>query len=84
MAKSYIRLCQPLEVSNMGRTTMVIDEELLEEARRLSGARTNREAVERALREMLVRLRRREMVSHAGTVEIGITQADLRAMREDR
>jgi len=68
----------------MGRTTMVIDEGLLEEARRLSGARTKREAVETALREMLVRLRRREMASHAGTVEIGITQADLRAMREDR
>lgn len=68
----------------MGRTTMVIDEGLLEEARRLSGARTKREAVETALREMLVRLRRKEMASHAGTVEISITQADLRAMREDR
>lgn len=31
---------------------MVIDEKLLEEARRLSGARTKREAVETALRAM--------------------------------
>lgn len=68
----------------MRRTTMVIDEDLLDEARRLSGARTKREAVETALREMLMRLRRREMASHAGTVELAITQDDLRAMREDR
>lgn len=39
-------------------TNIDIDEELIAEAMKLSGARTKREAVDRALREMVARSRR--------------------------
>jgi Arc/MetJ family transcription regulator len=64
--------------------TVAIDDRLLEEARRLSGAKTKREAIEIALRHLVSRLRRREILAHAGAVELDLTQADLRRLREER
>ena len=62
------------------RTNIVIDDELIAEAMRLSGARTKREAVEDSLR-LMVRLKRQEQVRRArGKLKwIG----DLDAMRRD-
>ena len=62
------------------RTNIVIDDELIAEAMRLSGARTKREAVERSLR-LLVQLKRQERLRGArGKLQwIG----DLEAMRRD-
>jgi Arc/MetJ family transcription regulator len=39
----------------MGRTNIVLDDALIKQAMRISGARTKREAVDRALREMVAR-----------------------------
>lgn len=39
----------------MGRTNIVLDERLVKQAMQLSGARTKREAVDWALREMVAR-----------------------------
>lgn len=39
----------------MGRTNIVLDDRLVRRAMQLSGARTKREAVDRALREMVAR-----------------------------
>lgn len=39
----------------MGRTNIVLDDELIKQAMRVSGARTKREAVDRALRELVAR-----------------------------
>lgn len=39
----------------MGRTNIVLDDRLVKQAMQLSGARTKREAVDRALREMVAR-----------------------------
>jgi len=62
------------------RTNIVIDDELIAEAMRLSGARTKREAVEYSLR-LLVQLKRQERVRGArGKLQwVG----DLEAMRRD-
>lgn len=68
----------------MARMTVAMDEQLLEEARRLSGAKTKREAIEIALRQLVRRLRRREMAAHAGTIELELTQEKLRRLREER
>jgi len=43
------------------RTSMVIDEQLMAEAMRLSGASTKRQAVEDSLR-LLVRMKRQERI----------------------
>jgi Arc/MetJ family transcription regulator len=62
------------------RTNIVIDNELITEAMRLSGARTKREAVEQSLR-LLVQLKRQEQLrTTRGKLKwVG----DLEAMRRD-
>jgi Arc/MetJ family transcription regulator len=65
----------------MKRTNLVLDGELLEEATRLSGERTYSKTVERALREMVRRVKARQILDLAGS---GLWQGDLAAMREDK
>ncbi len=68
----------------MARMTVALDEQLLDKARRLSGAKTKRETIELALRELVRRLRRRELATHAGTLKLELTQEELRRWREER
>ena len=68
----------------MARTTLVIDEQLLKEAQRLSGAKTKKEAIEIALREFVRRMRLRKIATHAGRVELVLSQEELRRIREER
>lgn len=68
----------------MARMTVALDERLLEEARRLSGAKTKREVLEIALRQLVSRLRRREIIAHAGAFELSLTQEELQKSREER
>jgi hypothetical protein len=64
----------------MKRTTFILDERLLEEATALSGERTFSRTIERALQEMVRRLKARDLLSLAGS---GVWQGDLSAMRGD-
>ena len=62
------------------RTNIVIDDRLIDEAMRLSGARTKRQVVEESLR-LMVRLKRQEKVRKLrGRLHWA---ADLGAMRTD-
>jgi Arc/MetJ family transcription regulator len=62
------------------RTNIVIDDRLIAEAMRLSGARTKRQAVEDSLR-LMVKLKRQEQVRQAhGKLK---WTGDLEAMRSD-
>jgi Arc/MetJ family transcription regulator len=64
----------------MMRTNIVIDDRLIADAMRLSGARTTRQAVEESLR-LMVRLKRQEKVRKLrGRLR---WTADLEAMRTD-
>ena len=65
----------------MKRTNLVLDEELLEEATRLSGERTYSRTVERALRDFVGRVRARRILDLAGS---GLWRGDLSVVREDR
>ena len=65
----------------MKRTNIVLDENLLEEATRISGERTYSRTVERALREMVQRARARQILELAGS---GLWNGSLSAMREDK
>lgn len=49
------------------RTNIVIDDTLVQEALALSGAKTKRELVDRALRELVERLRRRDIIDLYGS-----------------
>lgn len=68
----------------MPRMMVELDDRLLEEAKRLTGARTKRAAIETALRELVRRRKAAGLARLAGKVPIALTQRDLQAMREGR
>ena len=51
------------------RTNIVLDENLVEEGLRLSGAKTKKELVNQALRELVENRRRRNLLDLAGKIE---------------
>ena len=65
----------------MKRTNLVLDEQLLEEANRLSGERTYSRTVERALTDFVRRAKARRILDLAGS---GLWEGELSVMREDR
>jgi len=65
----------------MKRTNLVLDEEVLEEATRLSGEKTYSAAVMRALEDFVRRARARQILELQGS---GLWQGDLREMRGER
>ncbi|MGH2733656.1 MAG: type II toxin-antitoxin system VapB family antitoxin [Actinomycetota bacterium] len=65
----------------MRRTNLVLDEELLEEAVRLSGERTYSRAVARALEDFVRRARAGRILELAGS---GLWEGDLSRMRADQ
>lgn len=64
----------------MKRTTLMLDEDVLEDALRLSGERTYSAAVDLALRELVRRARAKRILDLAGS---GLWQGDLGEMRGD-
>jgi len=64
----------------VGRTNVVIDDELIERAMRLYGLRTKREAVDLALRRLVGEYTQRDMLDLEGTGWEG----DLEEMRRSR
>jgi len=65
----------------MKRTNLVLDENLLEEAVRLSGERTYSGAVSRALNEFVRRVRANRILELAGS---GLWEGNLADMRGDQ
>lgn len=64
----------------MKRTTLVLDEELLDEAQHLSREKTKSATVDRALAEFVRRAKARHILSLRGT---DLWHGDLAAMRGD-
>lgn len=65
----------------MKRTNLVLDEQLLEAATRLSGERTYSNTVNRALEDFVNRIKARRILELAGS---GLWEGDLADMRADR
>jgi Arc/MetJ family transcription regulator len=63
------------------RTNIDIDEDVIREVQRLTGARTKREAVDLALRELLARYERAQILQLRGTVR---WEGDLERSRRAR
>jgi Arc/MetJ family transcription regulator len=61
-----------------------LNDRLLAEAKRLTGAPTKRAAIEAALEELVRRRKAAELAKLAGKVPIRLTRRTLRAMRERR
>ena len=65
----------------MRKTTVMIDEHLLEEAVRAIGARTKKEAIEAGLRSLIQRHNREALRKELGTFEMGLTIEELERLR---
>ncbi len=63
------------------RRTVVIEDTLLNDPRRLLGTTGIRDTVEGALREVIRRYRLEELRKSLGTVEIGLTSEELTRLR---
>jgi len=65
----------------MGRLSVSLDSELLEEVRRLAGVRTKREALEIALRDFVRQQRLRELEDLVGSGLVEMTLEELQRWR---
>jgi Arc/MetJ family transcription regulator len=65
----------------MKRTNVVLDESLLQEARRLSGEKTYSATIMKALNELVRRAKARQILEFQGT---GVWEGSLSTMRGDR
>ncbi len=66
----------------MGRLTATLDDQLLEQARRVMSTRTKRETIEAALREVVRRAKIRKALEHKGKLQLGFSRADLLRRRD--
>jgi len=65
----------------MRKTTVIIDEKLLEEAIAAIGARTKREAIEAGLRSLIQQYNREALLEELGTFDIDLTLEELERLR---
>lgn len=65
------------------RFTVVVEPALIEEAKRVSGAKTKKEAIEMALKEMIRRRRLEDAAAHAGRIEMALTLKELERQRAE-
>jgi Arc/MetJ family transcription regulator len=65
----------------MKRTSLVLDDQLLNEALRISGEKTLSGTVDRALREFVAHAKARNILNLRGS---GLWEGDLSEMRDDR
>jgi Arc/MetJ family transcription regulator len=71
----------PWHYLHMKRTNLVLREDLLEEATRLSGEKTYSRVVERALEDFVRRMKARQILELRGS---GLWEGDLAEMRRDQ
>lgn len=67
----------------MGRTTIFIDEKLIDEARRLTNLKTKKEVVAEGLRELIRKKNREILRKELGTYDIDLTPKELEKLREE-
>lgn len=67
----------------MGRMTVTLSEELVEEAREILGVRTKSEAIRLALEDTVRRRKLDRALANAGRIDLGLDQEGLRRLRED-
>ena len=65
----------------MGRTNIILDDELVDKAKSMTGIKTIRELVHHALRELVRHKRQRDLLRLQGTID---WQGDLDDMRRGR
>jgi len=64
------------------RTTLAVREELIEEVKALSGVKTKKEAVEKALEEYIRRRKAKKLLDLEGRIELSFTLQEFIARRK--
>lgn len=67
----------------MGRTTVVIDDKLMDEAIKVVGAKTKREVIEKGLRELIKTKNREALRKELGTYELDLSLNELKRWRNE-
>ncbi len=80
-SRRRLNMCIESAIFVYMRTNIEIDDKLMKDALEASKAKTKKEAVEIALRELVASRRRRSMLDLRGTID---WQSDLNEMRETR
>jgi Arc/MetJ family transcription regulator len=68
----------------MAKTTVVIEDELLSEAMQVSGARTKRQAITTALKELIRRKNLEALRDEAGTYDLALSPEELEKLRDEQ
>ncbi len=69
--------------AQMHKTTVEIDDKLLDRAMKVSGAKTKKQVIEYGLKELIRSINRNLLKEELGTYEIDLSLKDLEKMRED-
>ena len=67
----------------MAKTTVVIDDGLLEEAMEASGAKTKKQAITTALKELIRRKNLEALRQEAGTYDLALSLEELEELRNE-
>lgn len=67
----------------MGKTTVVIDDKLLEAAIKITGAKSKRQAIEEGLKELVRRKNIDALRKELGTFDLDLTLAGLETLRKE-
>jgi Arc/MetJ family transcription regulator len=67
----------------MHKTTVEIDEKLLEKAMKISGTKTKKKVIEEGLKELIKSINRNLFIKELGTFDIELSLKDLEKMRKD-
>jgi len=68
----------------MSKTTVVIDDKLLQEAMRVSGAKTKRQAITTGLEELIRRKNLEALRQELGTFDFALSVDDLEKLRNEQ
>lgn len=68
----------------MAKTTVIIDDELLDKAMKASGARTKRQAITTALVELIRRKNLEALREEAGTYDLALSPEELEKLRNEQ
>jgi len=66
----------------MSRMTITIEDELVEQVRKILSVRTKADAIRMALKEIIRKKRLSEALSHQGMIELDLDQDMLRKLRD--
>lgn len=68
----------------MAKTTVVLDDALLAEAMRVSGAKTKKQAITTGLKELIRRKNLDALRKELGTFDLAISSEELEKLRDER